>query len=69
MSPYFATIYDFVHMGGHASYVWACYGITFGCLLLLIWYAKNERKAMLNKLSRQPKRPKLTNKQRKQLSI
>lgn len=67
MSPYFSDVNAFLQMGGHASYVWACYGITLGCLLFLVWYAKNERKTMLDKLTRQTGR-KLTNKQRKQLS-
>lgn len=70
MTPYFSDFQTFIQMGGHANYVWACYGITFGCLLFLIWYAKNERKNMLDKLNHQSARTnKLTNKQRKQLSV
>lgn len=70
MTPYFPDFQTFIQMGGHASYVWACYGITFGCLLFLVWHAKNERKAMLSKLTCQSTNTtKLTNKQRKQLSV
>lgn len=29
----FASIEEFLRMGGHAPYVWACYGITLGVLV------------------------------------
>lgn len=70
MSPYFSSIQEFIQMGGHGAFVWACYGLTFGCLFLLMWYAKNERKNTINQLNRQSANKKnLTNKQRQQLNV
>lgn len=70
MNPYFSDFSTFLAMGGHANYVWACYGITLLSLLFLVWYVKTERKNTLDKLTRQSARSnKLTNKQRKQLSV
>ncbi len=36
MSFYFDSLGDFVRMGGHGPYVWACYLITWGVLLYLL---------------------------------
>lgn len=53
---YFASFTDFLHMGGHALYVWLSYGITL-CIfiynLLAVWLKK---RAFFNFAKRQLKR-------------
>ncbi|UNU74001.1 heme exporter protein CcmD [Moraxella nasovis] len=70
MTPYFSSVSDLLHMDGHGSFVWACYGITFVAIFLLIIFVKNERKSTISKLTRQSyakgHRDRLTNKQRQQ---
>lgn len=71
MKPYFTNVSDFVQMGGHGAFVWACYGITFVAIAVLIWHAISERKSTIVRLQRQAntakKNDRLTNKQRKEL--
>lgn len=47
MNFQFSNFNDFLTMNGHGSFVWACYGITFLCIIFGIWYAKNERKKFI----------------------
>ncbi|MFB6348728.1 heme exporter protein CcmD [Moraxella sp. ZJ142] len=65
MTPYFKTFGEFIAMGEHGVYVWSCYAITFLAIVGLVIYAKNERKATIDRLSRQHKQGRLTNKQRR----
>lgn len=53
MKPYFANVNDFIQMGGHGVFVWACYGVTFVAIVALIWYAIFERKSTIVRLQRQ----------------
>ena len=32
----FSSVSDFLQMNGHGGYVWACYGVTFLVLLILV---------------------------------
>ena len=66
MTAQFHSIAELIHMNGYGSYVWACYGIVFVCVMALVIYARKERKTAIAKLTQQS--TKLTNKQRKQLS-
>lgn len=71
MTPYFSNVSDFIHMQGHGTFVWICYGISFLVIAFLIGHAMSERKAVIAKLHRQQqskqKSERLTNKQRKEL--
>jgi heme exporter protein CcmD len=42
MSPYFATLQDFLHMGGYAAYVWPAY--TAVAVVLAVVAVKSRRK-------------------------
>ncbi|ODC04132.1 heme exporter protein CcmD [Terasakiispira papahanaumokuakeensis] len=53
---YFANLTDFVHMGGHAPYVWGAYGIGVAILVLNIlvpwWQSRRFRQQLQRRLSR-----------------
>ncbi|MFN3835354.1 MAG: heme exporter protein CcmD [Glycocaulis sp.] len=34
---------EFFSMGGHAVWVWSCYGLTAGGIALLVWLALRQR--------------------------
>lgn len=53
---HFASFNDFLAMGGHGSYVWASWGITIACVLMLVIYSRNQRKQTLNNINRQQAR-------------
>ncbi|SIR85268.1 heme exporter protein D [Moraxella cuniculi DSM 21768] len=65
MTPYFANFADFIAMGGHAFYVWLCYGFVFLAVVGMIVYAKAERNMVLKKLKKRQSNKRLTNKQRR----
>lgn len=64
MTPYFTTFQEFLQMGTHGVYVWACYLLVFVALVAFIIHARAERKAILARLTRQQSQTRLTNKQR-----
>ena len=37
---YFESFADFIDMGGHGFYVWLCYAIVLGSLIIQLVYAK-----------------------------
>lgn len=48
-------------MGGHAPYVFACYGLTLLCVVVGIVWVKAERNKFLKTLARQQTRQKNKN--------
>lgn len=56
MKPFFTNLTDFLTMGGHAPFVFACYGITFFCVAVGILWVKNERKKFFKTLALQQTR-------------
>ncbi|OOR89395.1 heme exporter protein CcmD [Moraxella caviae] len=65
MKPYFTNLSEFMHMGGHGSFVWVCYGITIAAIVAWVIFVRKERQATIAKLSRQNgQSARLTNKQR-----
>ncbi|MDO4251317.1 MAG: heme exporter protein CcmD [Moraxella sp.] len=51
MTPYFDSVSALVEMGGHGFYVWLCYALVFGAIVLGVYYAKAERKRTLKRLA------------------
>ncbi|MCL1624184.1 heme exporter protein CcmD [Moraxella sp. Tifton1] len=70
MTLYFSNLSEFIDMQGHGVFVWACYGITFVALIMLISFVLKERKATLKRLQQSniKQSSRLTNKQRKSLN-
>lgn len=56
MTPYFSNLSDFFAMGGHGSYVWLSYGITWLCLVSLVVYSIGQRRGLYRDLARQQAR-------------
>lgn len=50
MTPYFDSISDFMHMGGHGFYVWLCFFLVIGSVLVGVGYIKSERKRAIKQL-------------------
>lgn len=49
---HFESFADFLHMGGHAFYVWLCYGIVLVSLILtyvISWGGVDRSKKMLDR--------------------
>ncbi|MEC7121275.1 MAG: heme exporter protein CcmD [Pseudomonadota bacterium] len=45
MSPAFASVSEFLQMGGaHAPFVWSAWGITVLFLIVLVWQARMSRR-------------------------
>lgn len=49
----FESLVSFWQMAGHGPYVWACYGLTFTCLSLLLVGPLRRRRALFEQLRRQ----------------
>lgn len=58
MNFYFADFSEFVHMGTHGPYVWACYLVML-CVLFVLGVFPNYRLRQLKKMTRS-RRPNLT---------
>ena len=56
MQPYFYSLSEFFAMGKHGVFVWSCWGITVGAILLLILYSRKQRQALLKQLAIQQAR-------------
>lgn len=56
MNPYFHTLAELMAMGGHGQYVWASYGLTWLCILGLIWYTRSQRQQVYREINRQQAR-------------
>ncbi len=44
LTPAFANVAEFVHMGGHGPYVWAAWAISLVCAIGLASFARQSRK-------------------------
>ncbi|MEQ5800910.1 heme exporter protein CcmD [Halomonas sp. H10-9-1] len=52
----FDSFQDFLAMGGHAPYVWACWGVTGALLISIVVHARAERRQLLRQLRRRQRR-------------
>lgn len=49
----FESLAGFWQMAGHGPYVWACYGLTFACLIVLLMAPLRRKRALFEQLRRQ----------------
>ncbi|WP_352336960.1 heme exporter protein CcmD [Psychrobacter sp. 16-MNA-CIBAN-0192] len=50
MQPYFYSISEFIAMGKHGVFVWSCWAITVGMMLIFIWYSRKQRQSLIKEL-------------------
>lgn len=55
----FASIADFLAMGGHAGYVWSAYGLCLAILVLNVMLPKLARRRYIKDLTRRRRREEL----------
>ncbi|ERL56005.1 heme exporter protein CcmD [Psychrobacter aquaticus] len=56
MQPYFYSFSEFIAMGKHGVFVWSCWAITVGMMLVFILYSRRQRKALIKQLTIQQAR-------------
>lgn len=56
MQPYFYSVSEFIAMGKHGAFVWSCWAITIGIMLIFIWYSRRQRQAIIKQLTIQQAR-------------
>ncbi|WP_201595804.1 heme exporter protein CcmD [Psychrobacter vallis] len=56
MQPYFYSFSEFIAMGKHGVFVWSCWAITVGMMLVFIMYSRRQRKALIKQLTIQQAR-------------
>ena len=56
MQPYFYSFSEFMAMGKHGVFVWSCWAITVGMMLIFILYSRRQRQALINQLAIQQAR-------------
>ena len=56
MQPYFYSISEFIAMGQHGVFVWSCWAITVGMMLIFIWYSRKQRQSLIKELTIQQAR-------------
>lgn len=56
MQPYFYSLSEFIAMGDHGVFVWSCWAITVGAVLLFILYSRRQRRALIQQLTIQQAR-------------
>ena len=56
MQPYFYSFSEFIAMGKHGVFVWSCWGITIGMMLIFILYSRRQRQALIKQLAIQQAR-------------
>ena len=56
MQPYFYSFSEFITMGKHGVFVWSCWAITFGMMLIFIFYSRRQRQALIKQLAIQQAR-------------
>lgn len=54
--PYFYSISEFIAMGEHGVFVWSCWAITVGMMLIFIIYSRRQRQALIKQLTIQQAR-------------
>ena len=56
MQPYFYSVSEFIAMGEHGVFVWSCWAITVGMMLIFIVYSRRQRQALIKQLAIQQAR-------------
>ena len=56
MQPYFYSVSEFIAMGKHGVFVWSCWAITVGVMLVFILYSRRQRQALIKQLTIQQAR-------------
>lgn len=56
MQPYFYSVSEFIAMGKHGVFVWSCWAITIGVILVFIIYSLRQRQALIKQLTIQQAR-------------
>ena len=56
MQPYFYSFSEFMAMGKHGVFVWSCWAITVGMMLIFILYSRRQRQALIKQLASQQAR-------------
>ena len=56
MQPYFYSVSEFIAMGEHGVFVWSCWAITIGMMLIFIIYSRRQRQALIKQLTIQQAR-------------
>lgn len=56
MQPYFYSVSEFIAMGDHGVFVWSCWAITIGMMLIFIMYSRRQRRAIIKQLTIQQAR-------------
>ena len=56
MQPYFYSVSEFIAMGEHGVFVWSCWAITIGMMLVFIIYSRRQRQALIKQLTIQQAR-------------
>lgn len=56
MQPYFYSMSEFITMGKHGVFVWSCWAITVGMMLIFIWYSRKQRQSLIKELTIQQAR-------------
>ena len=56
MQPYFYSVSEFIAMGKHGVFVWSCWAITVGVMLMFILYSRRQRQALIKQLTIQQAR-------------
>lgn len=56
MQPYFYSVSEFIAMGNHGVFVWSCWAITVGMMLIFIIYSRRQRQALIKQLTIQQAR-------------
>ena len=56
MQPYFYSFSEFIAMGKHGVFVWSCWAITVGMMLIFILYSRRQRQALIKQLATQQAR-------------
>ena len=56
MQPYFYSVSEFIAMGKHGVFVWSCWAITIGVILVFVIYSRRQRQALIKQLTIQQAR-------------
>ena len=54
--PYFYSVSEFIAMGEHGVFVWSCWAITVGMMLIFILYSRRQRQTLIKQLTIQQAR-------------
>lgn len=56
MQPYFYSVSEFIAMGEHGVFVWSCWAITVGMMLIFTVYSRRQRQTLIKQLTIQQAR-------------